>query len=430
MKETQAVRYSSSRKWKWRERGWLVLGVAACLGGARSASAVSWWLPTNYSEHGGSVDALFNFIFWLTTIINVAVFVVMGYFLVRYRHNPNRKKAHFTHGNPRLEMTWTIAPAIVLAFIALITKGVWERYRAQPQPGDHPAKLMVIGQQFKWNVVYSGPDGKLGKYLVFPKPTDKEWPRDPENQPVEFAGVKGPADLPFEKAMEAINAYIDQENPLGKVFNDPDGKDDNWEKTPGREITVPANRPIEITLSSKDVIHSFFLPNFRVKLDAVPGLRGMIAFKAKKTSGEREQEDKANRKPVRIEDLIAELTRPENRNVDRRIEVKEGMAGASFDNKAKQWLVKDAQGKTIIRDGAPISVDALNALKAMGVKEVKWFKPGYFELVCEELCGSQHYTMRGTLVVLPNEEYVEQFEAKQDTAKSNAHEDSRSASAK
>jgi heme/copper-type cytochrome/quinol oxidase subunit 2 len=429
MKETQAVRQSSSRTWEWR--GSSVLAGLGILGAARDAWAerVSWWLPPNYSEHGGSIDALFYFIFWLTTIIMIGVFAAMAYFLVKYRYNPNRRKAHFTHGNPTLEMTWTIIPAIILALIALLTKGVWDRYRAKPPNEANSAKLLVIGQQFKWNVVYAGPDGKLGRYLIFPKPSDKEWPRDPDNQPVEFAEVKGPAELPFEKAVAAINAYIDQENPLGKVFNDPDGKDDNWEKAPGREIAIPEGRPVEITLSSKDVIHSFFLPNFRVKLDAVPGLRGFIAFTAKKTSAEREEEDKKTRTPVKIEDLIAELSRPENRNADRRIEVKEGMPNAAYDARSQQWLIKDAEGKTIIRDGQPVAVDSLNKLKAVGMKEVKWYKPGYFELVCEELCGGQHYTMRGTVVVLSKEQFAEQFETKETAAAGQAG-DTRSASAK
>ena len=430
MKETLAVRTSSSRTWE-RRRIHLLAGAAGMLGAAQAARAdrVSWWLPPNYSEHGSSMDALFYFIFWLTTVIMIGVFAVMAYFLVKYRYNPNRKKAHFTHGNPTLEMTWTIVPAIILALIALLTKGVWDRYRAKPPAEANAAQLLVVGQQFKWNVVYAGPDGKLGRYLIFPKPSDKEWPRDAEGNAVEFAEVKGPAELPFDKAVAAINAYIDQENPLGKVFTDPNGKDDNWEKAPGREINIPAGRPVEIQLASKDVIHSFFLPNFRVKLDAVPGLRGFIAFTTHKTSAEREEEDKKNRKPVKIEDLIAELSRPEHRNADRRIEVTKDVPNASFDARARQFLIKDAEGKTIIRDGQPVSVDSLNKLKAVGVKEVKWYKPGYFELVCEELCGGQHYTMRGTLVVLSKEQFAEQFEAKE-TAAANQAGDTRSASAK
>ena len=400
---------------------------AAALGASSAAHAASWWLPPDYSEHGASIDALFNFIFWLTTIIMIGVFVVMAYFLVKYRYNPNRRKAHFTHGNPALEMTWTIIPAVILALIALLTKGVWERYRAQPAEATNPARLLVIGQQFKWNVVYAGPDRKLGKYLVFPKPTDKEWPRDEENEPVEFAGVNGPAELPFDKAMQAINAYIDQENPLGKVFNDPDGKDDNWDKVAGREINIPANRPVEIQLASKDVIHSFFLPNFRVKLDAVPGLRGMIAFTARKTSADREAEEKQRQTPQNIDAVIAMLKRPENAKMDVRVEVKQGQPNAAFDQRTRQWLVRDAEGKTIIRDGATLSPDALAKLKTVGWTDVKWYRPGYFELVCEELCGGQHYTMRGTVVVLPNDEFVEQFEAKEEEEAS-ADTDTRSAS--
>src|SRR5712691_8187869 len=72
------------------------------------ARATSWWLPPNFSEHGRDMDHLFNVIFWLTTIVMLGVFAVMLYFLIRYRYNPGRKKAHFSHGNPRLELIWTI----------------------------------------------------------------------------------------------------------------------------------------------------------------------------------------------------------------------------------------------------------------------------------------------------------------------------------
>src|SRR5439155_1203374 len=82
------------------------------------------------------------------------------------------------------------------------------------------------------------------------------------------------------------------------------GADDNWVKEPGRPIDLPAHRPIEVQLSSKDVIHDFFLPNFRVKLDAVPGMRGRIFFMSEMTSKQREE---ASRHKYTIDELDAAL---------------------------------------------------------------------------------------------------------------------------
>ena len=150
-----------------------------------------WWLPPDRSKHGHGIDTLFNVTFWITMVTFVAVEIVLVVFLIKYRHRPDKKKAVFTHGNTRLEMWWTITPALVLAGLAIANKGVWDRLRFNPE-GKNPDKatILVIGQQFKWNVVYPGKDNKLGRYLMFPKPTDARWP-----QGIKFAGVAGPARL-------------------------------------------------------------------------------------------------------------------------------------------------------------------------------------------------------------------------------------------
>src|SRR5207247_1665325 len=84
--------------------------------------------------------------------------------------------------------------------------GVWDRLRFNPD-ADRPEKatILVIGQQFKWNVVYPGKDGKLGRYLLFPKPTDARWPGG-----IKYANVTGPNKLPYAQAVKTINTYIDQ----------------------------------------------------------------------------------------------------------------------------------------------------------------------------------------------------------------------------
>src|SRR6476659_4028989 len=160
-----------------------------------------WWLPPEHSTHGAAIDSLFNWIFWITMVAFILVEAVLVVFLIKYRSRPEKRKAHFTHGNTRLEMAWTLAPAVILAVLALASKKVWDNYRYSPK-GDDPGRttVLVVGEQFKWNVIYPGPDGKLGAYLKYPRPTDARWPGG-----VNYQGTKGPADLQYDKAIQAIN---------------------------------------------------------------------------------------------------------------------------------------------------------------------------------------------------------------------------------
>jgi heme/copper-type cytochrome/quinol oxidase subunit 2 len=365
-----------------------------------------WWLPPDRSAHGHSIDSLFVVTFWITMVTFVAVELCLLVFLIKYRHRPDKKKAHFTHGNTRLEMAWTIAPAIVLAGLAVANKGAWDALRFNPD-ADRPDKatILVIGEQFAWNVIYPGPDGKLGRYLIFPKPTDPRWPGG-----ITFAKVKGPAELKYDDAVKAINGYIAQENPLGKDYDDPAGKDDDFSKSPGREINIPGGRPVEVQLSSKDVIHDFFLPNFRVKLDAVPGMRGRLVFTPTMTSKERELK---SRRPYKIDELEKMMALP--KPPDLTAVVTKDSPSAVKDPRREQYLYASVdpttkKQTTIIRDGGAITADNVEKLKKAGITEINAFEPGYWDLVCEELCGQGHYKMRGQIFVLDSDEYNKKYE--------------------
>ena len=435
---------NSTRRRHRASRMMRALCVAVALCGGKSAMAVSWWLPKNYSEHGVAADNLFNWIFWITTIVMVGTFGFMIYFMVKYRFDPARKKAHFSHGSPRLEMIWTIVPAIILTFISLYSKRVWDQYRyGNANEKRKVARILVIGEQFNWNVIYPGPDGKLGRYLIYPKPSDAYWPKKADGTATTvnyekgqkiYTDTKGPADMPYDDAVGAINKYIGSDNPLGKVFDDPDGKDDNFEMQPGRPIYLPKGRPVEVQLSSKDVIHDFFLPNFRVKLDAVPGLRGVLNFVPTVTSKELEN-DPANRMIFKSPDeLLKAMKSPENQNLlivmDDKSQPKAPDAnspGAWFDKKAGDWKYSQINPEkkkleTIIRDRQPISEERIAALNAIGVKEITVCRPGYFDLVCEELCGQGHSKMQGQVIVVEQKEYAEMFESKPDAEAGSAVE--------
>lgn len=178
------------------------------------AGAIPFWLklPESVSTYGGKIDGLFWLITWITGIIFVVVELVLLWFLFRYRHREGHR-AHYTHGNNRLEVIWTIIPAIICVVLALMSRRAWAEIKQSMPPGAMPVE--VTGEQFAWNIRYTGPDGKMGT----------------------------PDDI------LTLNQFH-----------------------------FPVGRPVVVSLKSKDVIHSFFMPEFRVKQDAVPGMTTRIWF--------------------------------------------------------------------------------------------------------------------------------------------------------
>jgi heme/copper-type cytochrome/quinol oxidase subunit 2 len=368
-----------------------------------------YWLPPNYSTHGDKIDLLFTWIFWITTVTFFLVEGTLLVFLVKYRQRPDRRKGTFTHGNTRLEMVWTLVPAVILLVIALATKRVWDSYRFSAIRDDPDrATILVVGEQFKWNFVYPGPDQKLGRYMSFPQPTDGKYKT-----------------MNREAALKEIGNYISGTNPLGQVINAKDptdpGLDDDYAKNPGRPLILPAERSIDVNLSAKDVLHDFFLPEFRVKLDAVPGMRGHIYFKSKPEARctqrmplEKVPADKqvwldpstpkveigGNPKRYRLYDPTDTRRGPTRRYIM-----------DSFDtlNQAAERRLRRANSSATpeqIAQALPAELDKLRAdLKGMGISDLSVVQR-HFEIVCEELCGMGHGTMRGEMYMVSNDEYV------------------------
>lgn len=388
-----------------------------------------WWLPPNYSQHGREIDLLWNWVFWLTSVVGIAVIVALAWFCVKYRHRGSSVKGIFTHGNTRLEMIWTLIPAVLLLTISALSKRVWDNFRYNPAKDADTAKILVIGQQFKWNTIYAGPDKKLGRYLMYPKTTDLKWPDNPpgDDSPYIFpAGEPGPAYLPEKRAREILKDYIETKNPLGKDFSDPDGLDDDWKSALARPVYLPQGRPVEIDLSSRDVIHDFFAPNFRAKLDAVPGTKGQIFFTAVGPTSA--QLEAPSRQARSIEELRKLITAPKAPNyrlvVSDEVPMPEGVKQEETDEGRryfKETVKTSSSGKktkkkeTIAYEKA-ISPEMLQDLQDAGFTSVMAYIPQSFDLVCEQLCGSQHYTMKGDIVVVTQQEYTKRFETKQEAA--------------
>jgi cytochrome c oxidase subunit 2 len=198
-----------------------------------------WWFPPFISEYGAAYDKQFMLTLTITGIIFFFAQLGLAYAVFRYR-GEREGKVHYSHGNNALEVLWTSAAAVL--FIALVFWGqnIW--VRAHLRPADAGSmQVEVWGQQFAWYIRYPGPDGRFGRT----KP-------------------------------ELMKESIGQ--PLGIDPDDPAGTDD----IVATILAVPVNRPVEVILRSKDVIHSFFVPELRLKQDAVPGLENRIHFTASK----------------------------------------------------------------------------------------------------------------------------------------------------
>src|SRR5438477_9903684 len=177
-----------------------------------------WWLPLKGSTFAGEVDGLFIAILIITGIAFVLVEVGLIWFVVKYRGRPGRK-AYYTHGNTRAEVIWTAIPAVTMVALGLISNHYWVKIKGRNSVPPNAYPIAIHAKQFEWQITYPGPDGQLGTADDF---------------------------------------------------------------TVRNQLHVPVGRPVVVHLSAEDVIHSFFVPEFRLKQDAVPGMEIRAWFEATK----------------------------------------------------------------------------------------------------------------------------------------------------
>lgn len=202
------------------------------------------------SEHGPIIDQQFDITLVLTGIIFIICQIALFWFAFRYREKTGRK-ALFYPDNNKLEIAWTIIPAIAMTFLVVRGMGAWYAIT-----GDAPADAVAIevtGKQFGWTVRYPGVDGKFG--------------------------AKGPLSL--------IADSVDRNNILGLDWNDPASRDDIITN----KLILPADKPVHVRLRALDVLHSFFLPQLRVKMDVVPGTPTRFWFTATETTEQMKAEE-------------------------------------------------------------------------------------------------------------------------------------------
>ena len=224
-----------------RITGWI--GAACALFAAAPAFAEQragniWGLPPCVTVHGEKIDSLFMLIFWLTAAVFVVTQATYLYFLIAYRNRPGHK-AFYSHGSNKLEIIWTTAPTIVFLALAIYGNRLWDEIH-RPAPSN-ALVVDVTSYQFGWQMRYPGISGKLA-----------------------------PIDV----------RKISDQNPFGTDPVDPLTAQD----VISSELVIPVGRPVHLLLHSRDVIHSFYVPEFRLYQDCVPGRTiGWVWFQATRT---------------------------------------------------------------------------------------------------------------------------------------------------
>ncbi len=194
---------------------------------------VAWiknaWLPDNQSEIGKEIDFLFYVILWITGFFFLVTELLLAYAMLAGKAGADGK-GRFFHDSVKLEISWTLVTAGILLFLGLYQIPTWAKAKFSSEMPKGPPDCLVTASQFRWDVRY---------------------PLWEEN-----------ADKP---------AVLDTRNPnLQESFE------------LANEMHVPAGRQVLIHLTTRDVIHSFWIPNLRVKQDTLPGHMIPVWFDAQK----------------------------------------------------------------------------------------------------------------------------------------------------
>ena len=190
-------------------------------------------LPVSASEHGVSIDIMLNITFVIITVVFFITQILLFYYAYRYQYK-KEKKAFFFADSHKVEIIWTAIPAVVLIALVIYGLKVWNKIM-EPAPKDAMI-IELYSKQFDWTARYAGKDNKLGKSNFH---------------------------------------FISGANVVGMDPNDPQGKDDIISTT---ELHLPVNTPILLVLHARDVLHSAYLPHFRVQMNTVPGMTTQFHF--------------------------------------------------------------------------------------------------------------------------------------------------------
>lgn len=276
-------------------------------------NSILWFGPhVSASAHGSSLDKIFNVTLFFTGIVFIATQVLLFWYAYKYRKQEGKKALYISHNN-KLEVIWTAIPAVVMTFLVVSGLDAWNDVMADVTPtevaGEDYIEIEATGMQFAWLLRHPGADNLLGTRNY---------------------------------------QLIDGTNPLGQDWTDEKNHDDIQPD----KIVLPVGKKVRVRITSRDVLHNFDLPHFRIKMDAVPGMPTYFVFTPTVTTEQ-------YRKNLGALDKNGEPLYPE-------------------------WHTPSD----------PTDPESVPRWKAFN-----------YELACAELCGNGHYSMRRIVEIVTEEEY-------------------------
>ena len=203
------------------------------------------------SDHGKNIDTMLEITIIITGIVFVITQCCLFWFSYKYQESDKRKAFYYPHNN-KLEVIWTVIPAIVLT--VMVGFGLYYWFKITGEAPKNAMEVEITGKQFEWMYRYPGKDKTLGKK--------------------------------FYKLIDNAN-----DNPLGQIWDD-NANHDDIVITGGDPLHLVVNKPVRLVINAQDVIHDVGLAHFRMKMDAVPGTPTTIWFTPiKTTKQEREERD-------------------------------------------------------------------------------------------------------------------------------------------
>lgn len=292
----------------------LVFFLALTIGSAiYYKNSILWYGPHQAaSVHGGALDDIFNITLFFTGIVFVITQILLFWYAYKYRRQEGKSALFISHNN-KLELIWTALPAIVMTFLVVSGLDAWNDVMADVSPEEVPGKdyieIEATGMQFAWLLRHPGEDGLLGTRNY---------------------------------------KLIDGTNPLGQDWSDEKNHDDIQPD----KIVLPVGKKVRVRITSRDVLHNFDLPHFRVKMDAVPGMPTYFVFTPTVTTE------------------------------------KYRMNLGALD-----------------KDGEPLYPEWHELSDPTDSESLPRWKTFNYELACAELCGNGHYSMRRIVEVVTEDEY-------------------------
>lgn len=285
-----------------RTHGLLMLLAGILLIGSFAWMVISYsdvLLPKSASEHGNEIDNLWDISMGLIVIVFLITQPILFYFAYRFRGSRKKKAVYMEHNN-RLEFIWTIVPAVVLAGLIIYGLTTWSGVM-NPQAGEEePMVVEIYAKQFGWTARYAGGDNTLG-----------------------YANVR------MIEGTNTLGVDVDDMNSLDDVIT--------------QELHLPVDRPVLLKFRSQDVIHSAYLPQFRVQMNVVPGTKTQFRFTPSVTTTEMRQD--------------------------------------------------------------PDVIDKVNNINEIRAKKGEDLYEYDYLLLCNKICGSAHYNLQMKVVVETQEEY-------------------------